>query len=77
MAAVTAPAACDLRCVGAARIPATYPALTMQILDCLEIGRHTRVSILRVGDGMAIWGTSLTSGDTILTWTPAGMVAVD
>src|SRR5690349_343526 len=29
-------------------------------------------SILPLADGMAIWGTSLTSGDTILTWTPAG-----
>jgi hypothetical protein len=39
--------------------------------------RHMRVSNLRVGDGIAIRQTSLTSSETILTWTPAGMVAVD
>src|SRR4029079_3540408 len=33
------------------------------------------VSKLRLGDGMAIQRTSLTSGDTILTWTPVGMAA--
>jgi hypothetical protein len=32
---------------------------------------------LRVGGGTAIWRTSLTSGETILTWTPVGMVVVD
>jgi hypothetical protein len=35
------------------------------------------VSKLRVGDGTAICRTSLTSSETILTWTPAGMVSVD
>ena len=35
-----------------------------------------RVSKLRLGDGSAIWRTSLTSGDTIVTWTARGTVAV-
>jgi hypothetical protein len=32
---------------------------------------------LRVGDGTAIRRTSPSSGETMVTWTPAGMVAVD
>jgi hypothetical protein len=39
-------------------------------------GRHTRVAKLRLGDGSAIWRTSLTSGDTMLVWTALGTVAV-
>jgi hypothetical protein len=40
-------------------------------------GRHMRISKLRIGDGTAISRTSLTSGETILMWTPAGMVAAE
>ena len=45
--------------------------------SCREIDDIMRVSKLRVGDGPVIWRTSLTSGDTILTWTRVGMVSVD
>ena len=41
-----------------------------------KIGDMT-VSTLRYGECAAICRTSLTSGETILTWTPAGMVSVD
>ena len=39
--------------------------------------RHMSVSKPCLGYGSAIRQTSLTSSETILTWTPAGMVAVD
>jgi hypothetical protein len=36
-----------------------------------------RLHPLREDESLAIWQTCLTSGETILTWTAAGMVAVD
>jgi hypothetical protein len=48
----------------------TEPVLTL----CPEI--DIRNSKVGVGGGAAIWRTSLTSGDTILTWAALGTVAV-
>jgi hypothetical protein len=49
-------------------------------LNAVSERRHMRVSKLRLSRltvGMAICRTSLTSDDTILTWIPMGMVALD